>query len=370
MLEESARRPGRRAARAGSIIWPLVLAGPLWAFVINDPGPAKVAWSLVALSAFVTCWIRLMWQALGVHGMTPVPWALVGLCASALALFPVLGYLWAYYFFLFVVSALATLPRIRDFTVGVSLTVLVEPVAFWTEDVPLRDFWWVPVATLVQAALVHAFRTMGRMLHELNLARAETARLAVDNERLRFARDLHDTLGHTLTSIVIRSQLAARLARSDADQAAQEMADVERVARQALDDVRDTVTGYRAVSLPGELDNARSTLALAGIDLDVSSTATPVPVAVQSLLAWAVREGTTNVLRHSRAARCSIRLWADPVEAGVEICDDGRLANGHRPGYGLTGLTERVTAAGGTLDAGPLAGGGYRMCARVPVEAT
>ncbi|GLW05992.1 hypothetical protein Misp01_11220 [Microtetraspora sp. NBRC 13810] len=376
--QESMIHRGRRLLRVASLLWLLLLCWPLAVFLGEGPGPAEIAWALAASAGLACCWLRINWRALSVLGMPLLPWELAGLCAAVLALFPVLGHRWAYCSFLFVVSALAMLPG-WVFHAGVAATAAVEVSALLVFGVPVADFWWVPVLVVVQATVVRALLGMGRLVHELAAARAEVARLAVDNERLRFARDLHDILGHTLTSITIRSQLAARLARRDAERAAAEMTVVEHTARRALDEVRDAVAGYRALSLPDELDNARHALGGAGISCEVAPPGDPVPVLAESLLAWAVREGTTNVLRHSGAGRCAISVRVDPAQASVEVRDDGPrtsrpadAAGGPEPGRrgnGLTGLAERVAVAGGTLDAGPLPGGGYRLLARIPLEA-
>jgi two-component system sensor histidine kinase DesK len=259
----------------------------------------------------------------------------------------------------------------------------VEVLVLLAHGRPLAQVWWVPIAIAAQAAAVHSLRRMGLLVARLNAARAEVARLAVDNERLRFARDLHDTLGHTLTSITIRSQLAARLATADPGRAAREMTEVEQAARRALDEVRHAIAGYRAPSLSEELDTAARNLGVAGIEVRVSPADGPIPAAAETLLAWAVREAATNVLRHSRARHCWIDLHVNATAAGLDVRDDGRPATavpggGTEPeggtgpggGSGLAGLAERVGAAGGRLEVGTLPGGGYRLSARVPLEAS
>jgi two-component system sensor histidine kinase DesK len=213
--------------------------------------------------------------------------------------------------------------------------------------------------------LVRDLRTRNE---ELSEARAELAELAVARERERFARDLHDLLGHSLSVIAIKAELAGRLLPAQPERAAGEVRDVERVARQALADVREAVSGYRQPTLQGELAGARMALAAAGIEAEVHAGETAIGAEAEAVLAWAIREGATNVIRHSAARRCELRVTADGARATVEVIDDGRGPNGAAPGgQGLSGLRERVAAVQGSLAAGPQAGGsGYRLRVEVP----
>lgn len=216
---------------------------------------------------------------------------------------------------------------------------------------------------LMMVALRHS-RTLVAQLHE---ARGEVARLAAADERLRIARDLHDVLGHTLSLIVLKSELARRTAVRDLDRAIGEIGDIETAARSALANVREVVSGYRRRALGEELDGARAVLAAAGVDTTVRMAGGPLPEAADGVFGWAVRESVTNVVRHARASRCVIEVSHGEGAATLEIRDDGRAAKGHVPGNGLTGLSERVSAEGGTLESGPLPGGGFRVLVRVPV---
>ncbi|MGW2151028.1 sensor histidine kinase [Nonomuraea bangladeshensis] len=362
---------GRTAARAGSAAWLALLAWPLgtfaWASAASRPEPWRVLWVAVVAAVFVVCWLRTTWAVFGPG--RPAPWWPAGVVAAALAGMPVLGPPWAYVSFVFVVSALAPVVRGAAFAAALVATAAVTVGVLVAYGLPVGQIWWVPLVILAEAGAVSALLAMGELLARLAAARAEVAQLAVDNERLRFARDLHDTLGHTLTSITITSQLAARLARADPDGAASRMADVERAARRALDEVRHAVAGYRAPALSDELRRASGGLALAGIHLEVSPAAGPIPAAAETLLAWTVREAATNVVRHSRARRCRIALAVDGDAATVEVRDDGTgPPPGVTPGNGLTGLAERLAAAGGRLETGPPPdGAGYLLRARVPV---
>jgi two-component system sensor histidine kinase DesK len=184
---------------------------------------------------------------------------------------------------------------------------------------------------------------------------------------MRFARDLHDLLGHSLSLIALKSELAGRLAERDPARARQEMADVEAAARRALAEVRDAVSGYRQVSLAQALAEARSALSAAGVSLRAPVPDAPLPGAVDAVLGWVVREATTNVLRHSGAVVVTVDLVIDGDVVVLTVADDGRGST-VPAGAGLSGLAERVEALGGRLEAGPAPGQGFRLTATVPVQ--
>jgi two-component system sensor histidine kinase DesK len=227
---------------------------------------------------------------------------------------------------------------------------------------------WVLTALSIGAIML-AFGRITRANRELRAARQQLARLAVSEERLRIARDLHDLLGHSLSLIALKSELAAKLVRDDTERAASELADVQEVTRRALAEVRAAVQGYRSLALDEALDGARVALSAAGIDYHLDEASRPpLPPEVEAVLAWAVREGTTNVVRHSHADRCDIRVRADDGEAAVEVEDNGDAAPGAgRTGSGLAGLAERARAVRGTLEAGPGRDGGFRLRLTVPL---
>ncbi|MEU9012105.1 histidine kinase [Streptomyces sp. NPDC048479] len=225
------------------------------------------------------------------------------------------------------------------------------------------------------------------VMWELREARHVQARLAVAEERLRFGRDLHDVLGRNLAVIALKSELAVQLARRASkgsceapvegrrsgdgwDRAVDQMTEVQRIARESHREVRDVVRGYREANLRVELEGARGVLAAAGIACVVESRDTELPGDVQSALGWVVREATTNVLRHGDARRCtiSVRSADDTVVLVVENDGVADAASGDAPGSGLAGLRERLSAVGGTLEAGPYRGGRFRLTARVPLE--
>ena len=218
--------------------------------------------------------------------------------------------------------------------------------------------------------LVGLSAVAGRLLiqanQQLSLAREQIGRLAVGEERLRFARDLHDLIGHSLSVIALKSELAGRLIKNTPGLAAHEVEDIENVARGALREVREAVAGYRQPTLAAELAGAHEALTAAGIEYHVDQDHAPLPPAVEAVLAWTVREGVTNVMRHSQAKRCAIRITNQDGRATVEVVDDGRGGT-LQPGSGLRGLRERVLERGGTLTAEPLPHEGFRLRVTLPL---
>ena len=235
------------------------------------------------------------------------------------------------------------------------------------------------VAVGILSLTVYGIRVLQRTNRELVLARNELARLAVADERLRISRDLHDTLGHSLSLIALKSELAGRLLPDDPARARAEIADVEQVAREALAAVRETVSGYRRPTLDAELASARRMLEAAGIAGDVEGDAARVDAVAESVLAWAVREGVTNVIRHSGASHCRVTVTTSDGAVVAEVVDDGSgdrsgrggitTSSSSSPGSGLTGLAERVSACGGRLQAAPRPEGGFRLRVSVPLAA-
>ncbi|WP_246401611.1 sensor histidine kinase [Jiangella mangrovi] len=215
-----------------------------------------------------------------------------------------------------------------------------------------------------------AFRASVWMLgivFELDRSRQVQADLAVAEERLRFARDLHDILGRNLSVIAVKSELAAALARRGRDESAEEMMAVRDIAQESLREVREVVRGYREVDLTTELAGARSVLRSAGVSTRVIGEVGGLPGDVQAVLGWVAREGTTNVLRHSSATTCVITVARDDGCVTLTMENDGvRGGSGASGGSGLSGLAERLGELGGSLAADRLDGDRFRLAARVP----
>jgi two-component system sensor histidine kinase DesK len=180
-------------------------------------------------------------------------------------------------------------------------------------------------------------------------AREDVEEMAKLAERERIARDLHDLLGHTLSVIALKAELASKLADSDPPRAAKEIREVESVSRDALREVRAAVEGYKSRGLSGEMKSAAAALAAAGVRLDVRAESVPCSPRQEAVLALALRETVTNVVRHAQAAACRIALSGDGQRAMLTVEDDG-VGRPIREGHGLAGMRERVAAAGGTVE--------------------
>ena len=184
----------------------------------------------------------------------------------------------------------------------------------------------------------------------LTLRRAIAVReLARHGERERIARDMHDVLGHTLSVIILKTDLAARLAHQDPDRTVKELGEVDRIARATLDEVRQTLRGYRAKSLAHEFELARHTLMIAGVGVSTEFEPPPLDPRHENVLCLALREGVTNVVRHARAKHCRLAVGSDQRDCLLEIEDDGERTLKSQAGGGLEGMRERVAEIGGSV---------------------
>ncbi|MEF2976828.1 sensor histidine kinase [Subtercola sp. YIM 133946] len=328
---------------------------PLWAELLGQV--LLVAWAAVYVLGPPLFWGRTTRQTIAGG---------VVFTLSTVVFVPFLGVgvtsLWV--FVAIAVAMAGTTVRAEALFAGI-LAVLIFVVLALTG--PVGDAIYLPLITFSIAMMMSAFARQLDLVRRLRESQAEAARLAVEQERSRVARDIHDILGHSLTVITVKAELAGRLLPEHPLRAGAEIDDIERLARGALADVRATVTGYRGVNLAAELSGAREALNSAGIQADLPNSIENVPGETSQLFAWVVREGVTNVIRHSRAGRCTITL--EPHR--VEIADDGwgvpgdggvAAADAHvtvTRGNGLSGLAERVANAGGSLTACPAPQGGF-----------
>jgi len=251
------------------------------------------------------------------------------------------------------VAAVMTLPVSLALLLAAALIVvdiIVGPAKGW-------DTSGIAFGSAMAGLAIFGMRTVMARNMQLWRAHEENTVLVVDNERNRFARDLHDILGHSLTVITVKAELAQRLIEVDPERAKAEIGDLERLSRDALADIRRAVEGYRDLTLPGELARARAALASAEIEPALPQSTDVVPSELRELFAWTVREGVTNVIRHSRAQRCEILL----TPTSAEIRDNGSgpesAASGMLDGSGLAGLRERAAAAGAVVTTRGLAPG-------------
>lgn len=208
-------------------------------------------------------------------------------------------------------------------------------------------FWSGGLALLIGGGNIF-FAQRNRANCRLKMAHEEIEHLAKIAERERIARDLHDVLGHTLSVIILKSELAGKLIERDPARAKAEIADVEQTSRQALAEVRSTIRGYRACSLGDELKQAKAMLETAGVSVRSDAADVALSPAQESVVAMVVREAVTNIVRHAHARNCQLRLAPVDGSCLLEVLDDGQ--GGHQAeGNGLRGMRERIEALGGTL---------------------
>ncbi|WP_338891287.1 sensor histidine kinase [Rhodococcus sovatensis] len=264
------------------------------------------------------------------------------------------------------VLAMMTLPTRQAWASVAVLVVVIEVVPRIVPDWDPGSFFAFQL--VISAVAAWGITQVFKRNHELAVARQQLADLAIVAERERVSRDVHDILGHSLTVITVKAELAGRLIEIDPARAAVEIGEVEALAREALSDVRSTVGGLRKVDVAVELANARTALASAGIDADLPLDADLVPLRNRELFGWTLREAVTNVIRHSGARRCRVDVQASRIEisddgAGVsEQCPgDGSINDDGSIGNGLRGLAERVKAANGTLTVGRSGTGGFTV---------
>jgi two-component system sensor histidine kinase DesK len=360
-------RPSRWKRLLGLSVGLVYLFYPVLDITLGHITGAKAFWGVVSLVAFVTAYITTVMSAKDFG--QPGRWTMPLLCLTALmgvALPFIFGGGWLSLPIYVTVMMSMALPT-RQALPGILAMAVVVVVVGLTAGADGGTIALLLLQVVTLGVLFISVRNTRILLMKLNRAQGEVARLAAGEERLRIARDLHDLLGHSLSLIVLKSELAGRLAEQGSPKVADEVRDIESVARLALQEVREAVTGYRQRGLSEELDNARAALGSAGVVVTVRTSGTPLPDSLDGLLGWAVREGATNVVRHAGAGRCEIAVTFEGGAATLEITDDGEQPGPFRPGSGLTGLAERVQAEGGSLDAGPRAGGGFRLRVLVPV---
>jgi two-component system, NarL family, sensor histidine kinase DesK len=368
-------RPPSRLRRAALVVWLGFIVAPI-ADALTNPGRGVGHWvALVGATAFALSYIWLVFSWIDVerrhlgYGLSLFQLAVT--VALAVADRPSWGFLFSYC--AACVALVAPSPYNFTAVLAYSATAVGATVAGGSDPGTAFGFGASAVGVGLLLTLLRDLRARNL---ELTEARAELARTAVAAERERFARDLHDLLGHSLSVIAIKAELAGRLLPDRVAEAAAEIRDVEQVARQALGEVREAVSGYRQPTLEGEMEGARMALTAAGIIAEFERSPVSLSAEVEAVLAWAVREGATNVIRHSGASRCQVRVVAGLAGAEVEVIDDGDgsygadadAANGG-PGHGLAGLAERAERLRGRIEAGTLPGGGFRLSVSLPVGA-
>ena len=357
-----AAEPGdasQRAWRRLNLVYLIFVFLPLvW---VRDDLPVAIGLTLVALAVF----LPVYWKSFLFEGRAGLLAALA-MAATGFALTP-----WNPGGNTLLVYAFASLGFSQHWrwAVGVAVVLLAGYAAWlWALSMPL-PFLVAPglIGGAVMAGAILGKREMQRN-ERLRLTQAEVDRLARLAERERIARDLHDLLGHTLSVIALKSELARKLAERDASAAASHIGEVEQVAREALKQVRDAVTGMRSAEIANELVGARLAVVGAGLGFDAQVDPLPPLEPVQeNALAMALREAVTNVLRHARARQVQVQLCRQGRAVQLEVQDDGAGTAGP-PGNGLNGMRERAEALGGQLALDSAPGAGTRLRLLLPLD--
>jgi two-component system sensor histidine kinase DesK len=372
-MKRRVRVPEPVARRVVPVVWSAVwlwpLLSPAAAIANGDVHPVVPA--VAGLSAFAVLYVAVVIQAFAGPPHRPSPAHLVqlillaalGIALTSAYVGSTAGWLAVMLYVGAAGSAALRGPAAFGWAVG-SVAVLVAVALAHHQDgstIGANAF-----NVLMSCGLVFVVKRMTEYISQLRETQAELARSAVEQERLRFSRDLHDLLGHTLSLVVVKAEVVRRLVPRDPQAAVSQAADIETIGRNALAEVRQAVTGYRARTLAAELDGARTALADAGIALTTRDEATPLPPGADALLGWTVREGVTNVIRHSRARHCEIVVHLAGGRTTLEIRDDGVGPAAASAGNGLRGLSERLAAAGGALRYERGATGGFEVVATLP----
>ncbi len=352
----------------------IFLSGPILVVVQERPATPEEMFTFGAVAAFVSIYLWAIPPDLAgrAKGRPAPATVLLGLLGVMIALTSREAN-WTVLFVATGTAAGRIMPSRTALGAIVVIATLAALVRFAADATPVGALESAFEVTLT-GLVVLSFSQLERTARELGRAQAEVARLAAADERARIARDVHDLLGHSLSVITLKAELAGRLLERDPRRASTELRDVEAVARSSLRDIREAVAGYRRITLAAELGGARVALSAAGIDVDVHEPTAVLEESTDGLLGWIVREGVTNVVRHSGGTCCTISIATFEREVRLEIIDDGRTSDRRgsgpqaRTGSGLAGIRERVEAVGGRVEAGSNQGIGYRLAAYIPVS--
>jgi two-component system sensor histidine kinase DesK len=370
------------------IVWlPFLIPPIVGLFQVHTPLPRLIV-TLAGIALFAGIYVRATWQNVQERfGMLPVgqtqlikelPLLLLVVLSVVLALLGSINGNTLLEPFIYTSAYIAGRLSVVQAALALLVLALLAVAVGWLTHLTRYEIGQGVVYVVVVGAVTMSMVRFNQTSRELRSAREEIARLAVTNERLRIARDLHDLLGHNLSLIALKSELARRLLTVAPERAATEISDIETVARTTLQEVREAVASYRQPTLASELQGAQEILAAAGIayryegDAEIIAT---LPASIEAALSWVVREGVTNVIRHSRAHHCTIRLNRSSNTVRVEVIDDGSgvpltvTSTGSLTGSGngLRGLSERVSALGGSCEVGPRKEGGFRLAVALPL---
>ena len=328
----------------GPYMWSLSLMFMLWKYVYVRPGASELALLVLTVLAFFPVYFSSFWYT----NLKALPQLLFVL---------MLGVLWApsnpgaSNFFIFAAAMCARIERRGYAYLGIALVLLCATLI--TPYVSLKINFLVPVlivgAPVGVAAIIE--ENLRRSRAQLVRKQEEVAHMARIAERERISRDLHDLLGHTLSMITLKAELAGKLLERDPQACRSEIRDIELAARQALGEVRSAVTGIRQTGFAHELATARASLAAANVGLSEEVQPCALPATLESVLSLALREAVTNILRHAGASHCEVRMTLEAGMVVLRVRDNGRALEGGAiaHGNGLSGMRERVAELGGRL---------------------
>ncbi|MFJ3789258.1 sensor histidine kinase [Kitasatospora sp. NPDC090091] len=362
------------------LLWMVYLLYPVGDLLHGGHGTAATVVGWIALTGFVAGYVSLV-VIRSQAGAAPMAGRVVvaALVLTAVVAAFTLGTAWLT-LFTYASVAVAIISPVRYALAGVGGMAGLTVVVGLLSHADRGDIPTIALTAFLSGVAMTGLQRLVATMRELREARAAVAHLAASEERLRLARDLHDLLGHSLSLITLKSELAGRFMDAGKDEAARaQVADIENVARQSLIDVREAVTGFRRPTLPVELAAARTALAAAQVGLETAPElveAWPgLATEEAGALAWALREAVTNIVRHGDGATlCTVRAdetWEGDGErfAVLEITDNGKGPGKSAPGNGLSGLDERLALVGGRLETGPgERGKGFRLRALVPLR--
>ena len=346
--DRDTQNPWERFGWVMGAIWLVFLLFPLVSAVTVDTSWAGHVLAVAAILGFAGVYIygfvrlghieewtqvnRLGWRVLAVLLLlTAAAASVIGLSALGMVTF-------------LVAFAVFTLPLTSALAIGVAgvgAAVLV-PLSLGAFE---ENWFFVPIVLMVgiSTGVIRVLEQRGATHRQM------VAELALIAERERVARDVHDVLGHSLTVVTVKAELAQRLVESDPARAKAELAQIQSLTREALAEIRATVAGLRVARLADELDSAAAALADAGVVAELPADPSVVDPRHRIVLAWVLREAATNVVRHSAARHCTVEIGSSTLS----VTDDGRGIDGRPDGNGLRGLRERVSGAGGRLSVGP-----------------
>ena len=345
------------------LVWLAWMLAAPWSFDA-DARPRVLALTVTSVLVFLPLYFAAWYGE-----ARRIAWNTAAIAVLGLVMIPV-NTSWSYVIYAAVLIPYCTSPR-RAIAWLVGLMALFSAIAL-----SVGFSTMVTLAAVLMCVILASISLIDRVNHRhdaaLRLSHDEVRRLAATAERERIGRDLHDLLGHTLSLIAVKSELARRLHErggdSDREGARREIEDIERISREALAQVRSAVTGFRAAGIAAELASARLLLESSGITLTYRGENLPLPSDVESAFALCLREAVTNVHRHARATKVEITLGRDGRHASLVIADDGRGSTAVR-GNGLQGIDERLRELGGTSTFASSPGNGSRLVLRVPDRA-